>query len=156
MCKLEIKLNGFIFVTNFSTTTTKKRCRKYSKIHKSQCQIPQTSSTAYQSMSEVLETVKPAISGMFIQWCRSGKIQGNMFSNYEALWEDGCVKENKKIEWGWWVTIPSWTPQLSGKLLVYASLSAHERAWTLNNPVITTDIDDLTDHQSHTQLITCW
>lgn len=41
--------------------------------------------------SEVLETVKPAISGMFIQWYGSGKVQGDMFSNYEALSEDGCV-----------------------------------------------------------------
>lgn len=89
-----------------------------------------------------------------------GKVQGNMFSNYEALWEDGRLEavfeENKKNEWGRWVTLPSWTPQLPGKHLVYAPVSAHERAWTLNNPVIATDIDDPTDHQSHTQLMTCW
>lgn len=40
-----------------------------------------------------------------------GKVQGNMFSNYEALWEDGRLEavfeENKKNEWGRWVTLPS-------------------------------------------------
>lgn len=42
--------------------------------------------------SEVLETVKPAMSGMFIQRCGSGKVQGKMFSHYEDLWEDGGLE----------------------------------------------------------------
>lgn len=103
--------------------------------------------------SEVLGTVKPAMSGMFIQRCGSGKVQGKMFSNYEGLWEDGRLEavfeENKKNEWAGGYT------KLNSRNPSQTPVSTHERAWTIINPVIATDIGESTDHQSHTQLITC-